>query len=185
MNHWQNECFKKLHANSKLLLLHIDQNKDSNGIFEISMSCLRIALNPLTDMEIKAAVKEIESLLNISSDKKKVSVKASYCVDVKKPKPASKRSKQSLLMRDSLQINIDMVKMAFFGTMYEKANIEFYYECALAWSDSKGETSKDWVATIRNFILRDFKAGKMVTGSINQDQKINGIAQAIANWDDI
>lgn len=185
MNHWQNECFKKLHANSKLLLLHIDQNQNSKGIFEISMACLRIALNPLTDTEIKAAVKEIEPLLNISDDKKKVSVKASYCAEIKKAKSALKRGKQSLLMRDSLQINIDMVKMAFFGTMYEKANIEFYYECALAWSDSKGETSKDWIATIRNFILRDYKVGKMVTGVINQEQKIDGIAQAIANWDDI
>lgn len=185
MNHWQHECFKKLHPYSKLLLIHIEQNQNDKGIFELSMQSLRIALNPLTDDEIKGAVKEIESLLNISADKKKVSVKPFNCIPVLKPKPKIRKGNIALLMRDSLQINIDVVKMAFFGTMYEKANIEFYYECALAWSDSKGETSKDWIATIRNFILRDYKKGEMVTGPITQEQKIKGVQAVLNNIEDL
>jgi hypothetical protein len=74
MNRWQNISFKNLPANSKLLIIHIEDNQDEIGEFELSMKELRMALNPLTDDQIRAAFKEIQSLLNISADRKKVSL---------------------------------------------------------------------------------------------------------------
>ena len=41
------------------------------------------------------------------------------------------------------------------------ADIKYYYDCAMDWSDSKGEMRKDWIATIRNFARRDIKEGKL------------------------
>jgi hypothetical protein len=37
----------------------------------------------------------------------------------------------------------------------------YYFNTALAWSDSKGEMRVDWVATIANFARRDIKDGKL------------------------
>ena len=103
----------------------------------------------------------------------------------RKKVPAKKESKPALLMRDSIQINIDAVKFALFGTMYEKANIEFYYEAALAWSDSKQQKSKDWLATIRNFMLRDIKDGRLVTGVLSQEEKLTTVNDIMQNWENI
>lgn len=75
MNHWKATNFIKLHAHSKLLLIHIEQNLNTQKEFELSMKILRIALNPLTDHEIKTAFKEIEPMLTFSHDRKKVSVR--------------------------------------------------------------------------------------------------------------
>lgn len=41
------------------------------------------------------------------------------------------------------------------------ANPQYYYNTALAWSDSKGELRIDWIATVANFARRDLKDGKM------------------------
>lgn len=41
------------------------------------------------------------------------------------------------------------------------ADPKYYYNTALAWSDSKGEMRVDWIATVSNFARRDIKDGKM------------------------
>lgn len=41
------------------------------------------------------------------------------------------------------------------------ADPKYYYNTALAWSNSKGEMRIDWIATISNFARRDIKDGKM------------------------
>jgi hypothetical protein len=41
------------------------------------------------------------------------------------------------------------------------ADPSYYYNTAMAWSDSKGEMRVDWIATIANFARRDIKDGKL------------------------
>jgi hypothetical protein len=52
---------------------------------------------------------------------------------------------------------------AFAGSDYEGANLEYYYEIVNNWSESKQAKKKDWIATVKNWMLRDFKEGKLVT----------------------
>lgn len=86
MNRWQKQSFINLNAYAKLLIIHIEDNQNDSGEFELSMKALRIALNPLTDAEIKTAFKELTPMLNISADKKKVSVIKRSTANEKKPK---------------------------------------------------------------------------------------------------
>jgi hypothetical protein len=46
---------------------------------------------------------------------------------------------------------------------YSKANLEYYYEIVKNWSESTQARKKDWIATVKNWMLRDFKEGKLVT----------------------
>lgn len=72
MNRWQNGWFSNLHADSKLLYIYISENCDKECWFDVSMAKVRIALNPLSDPEIKAAFKEISPLCEITPDKKRL-----------------------------------------------------------------------------------------------------------------
>ena len=186
MNRWKIKQFSDLQANSKLLFIYISENLDSQKEFTLSMCEFRTTLNPLSDAEIKAAFEEIKPLLTFSHDKKKVSVRplkttkmgidlfsiSGVAIDernkvVKKGTP--------ILMRDSKEIDISFVEAKFKGTDYEIANLKYYHESALSWSDKDGNKAIDWIATIRGFILRDVKAGCLVTNALN-GKKLKGIA---------
>lgn len=79
MNRWQKKGFQNLHAHSKLILIHIEDNLNDKGQFDLSMKILRIALKPLTDGEIRAAFKEVEPMLIFTQDRKKVSIRGCNC----------------------------------------------------------------------------------------------------------
>jgi hypothetical protein len=49
------------------------------------------------------------------------------------------------------------------GSAYAGANLEYYHELVKNWSESKQARKKDWLATVKNWMLRDFKEGKLVT----------------------
>lgn len=184
MNRWSHNTFKNLQANSKLLFIYITDNLDSQKEFTLSMCEFRTALNPLTDAEIKAAFKEISPLLTFSHDMQRVSIKplkaaktevtlfssAGVIISSKQVKKGT-----PILMRDSKEIDISFVEAKFKGTDYEIANLTYYHEAALSWSDKDGNKAIDWTATIRGFILRDVKAGCLVTNAHN-GKKLKGIA---------
>lgn len=70
-----------------------------------------------------------------------------------------KSKKGNHLFKNSEYYNFDF----FYKSIDEKYKIydlKYYHESALNWSESKGAMYKDWLATIRNFILRDIKDGK-------------------------
>ena len=56
---------------------------------------------------------------------------------------------------------------------YAGADIEYYYECVKNWSDAKGVKREDWIATAKNWMLRDFNEGKLrkerSAGGLTQD----------------
>lgn len=72
MNRWQNTFFKGLNANAKLLYILIQDNCNKQCVFEIDKPAIKQALKPLTDAEIRTAFKEINSVVELSQDKKKL-----------------------------------------------------------------------------------------------------------------
>ncbi len=70
--------------------------------------------------------------------------------------------------------DLEKFKTAFVKSKYEGCNLEFYHETINNWAKSKSPPPKknDWLATARNFMLRDFKEGKMVMQ--NSKKNING-----------
>ena len=45
---------------------------------------------------------------------------------------------------------------------YAGADLRYYYEVIKNWSDSDQHKKKDWVATAKNWMMRDFQEGKLV-----------------------
>jgi len=83
------------------------------------------------------------------------------------------KSAKPILFRESEFFDYPTFEKAFENTKYSPYNIEFYYESVLSWSD-KGNKKTDWIATVKGFMLRDFKEGKpvlkngkQVTGNAN------------------
>lgn len=63
-------------------------------------------------------------------------------------------------------------EQAFYGTDYEVADLRIYYESVKNWSESEGAKKMDWIATARNFMLRDLKDNKLIykNGKTQQQQ---------------
>lgn len=145
--------------------------------------------------DLPPVVKEVDTKINnfkINNEDKKISNNTDLFSgtdfgrrETKKTKEKSSAKKEKKLLRDCTEITSDFLKDKFKRTLYQAANIEYYYECALAWSDGYNKSTFDWVATIRNFILKDYKAGKMVTGAISQEQKLSGMEDLLKNFEDI
>lgn len=66
------------------------------------------------------------------------------------------------LFKNSKWFDFALFEKEFINTDYSKFNIRYYYEAVLNWSDSKQSVKKDWIATTRNFMLKDAKDGKAV-----------------------
>jgi hypothetical protein len=58
--------------------------------------------------------------------------------------------------------SLEKLREALANTDYAHANLKYYHEVINNWSESKGAKKKDWLATIKNWILRDVQAGKLV-----------------------
>lgn len=126
---------------------------------------------------------------NLSNDKfsndlfESAGIKITTAKKQKKEKDSAKKEKT--LLADCPEITVDLLKKRIKAPIYTGANFDYYYEAALAWSDKGQKTAFDWVGTIRNFILNDYKRGKIILGEITQEQKLKGVEDALANWDDI
>lgn len=68
-NKWADGWFIELRPNEKLMFDYLTDNCDIAGFYELSMRKLRDALHPLTDDEIKSALKAIEKSYVLSRDK--------------------------------------------------------------------------------------------------------------------
>lgn len=89
----------------------------------------------------------------------------------------TKENKSSLkglhLFSSSPYYDIEKFKSKFENTDYQYADLNFYYEAVKNWADSKGEKKKDWIATARNFMLRDKKDDKLQLAN-NVNNESNG-----------
>ncbi|MDR3551262.1 MAG: hypothetical protein P4L31_07655 [Candidatus Babeliales bacterium] len=85
-----------------------------------------------------------------------------------------------ILFRNSLEFDINHLKKNL-EEKYSMANIEYYYESALNWSNSKNKKMVDWTATVRNFILRDIKENKLKTNTIQTQKMTHELALQLLN----
>lgn len=92
--------------------------------------------------------------------------------------------KQNLLFKDSEFYELENLKkgLAESKPPYCEANAEYYYNAMENWSESKGEKKVDWLATCKNWILRDFKEGKLIDKNYKvQQHGINGAKTQYTN----
>ena len=68
---------------------------------------------------------------------------------------------KKLLFKNSKYFDLDVFEKSFEGSKYEAADLEYYYEAVLNWSNAKNVKRIDWIATARNFMLSDFKVNKL------------------------
>jgi hypothetical protein len=61
------------------------------------------------------------------------------------------------LFKNSPFIDFELFRKQFEGTPYESLNLEYYHEAVKNWSASKNKMMIDWIATVRNWMLRDQK----------------------------
>jgi hypothetical protein len=66
--------------------------------------------------------------------------------------------KSKTLFRNSPYFNNMVLIEEKIGDKYLIYNLNFYYESVLNWSDGKNALASDWLATMRNFILKDIKS---------------------------
>jgi hypothetical protein len=64
------------------------------------------------------------------------------------------------------------------GDPYDQADKIYYFEVIRNWSNSKAEKKRDWVATSKNWILRDFSDGKMKKAGAASPGNANGRTSA-------
>lgn len=78
------------------------------------------------------------------------------------------------LFENSKFFDIDAFRAEFVNDeKYAGADFDYYYECIKNWSASNGAKKYDWIATARNWMLRDFNEGKLrkmrSAGGLTQD----------------
>ena len=80
-----------------------------------------------------------------------------------KAKLAAKQNKTGRLhpFADSPYADVQAVANALNGTDYEHADVAYYHETIRNWAEGKGEKKLDWLATIRNAMLKDSREGKL------------------------
>jgi hypothetical protein len=81
----------------------------------------------------------------------------------KKVAPKKKEASADLLFSESPYADKALFRQAFAGTDYELANLDYYHEVINNWSQSKAARKKDWIATAKNWMLNDYREGKLLT----------------------
>ena len=84
---------------------------------------------------------------------------------------------RSHLFSESPFFEFQKFESAFTGTDYEVADLRIYYESVKNWSESEGAKKLDWVATARNFMLRDLKENKLIYKNGQKQQQNDVKAQ--------
>ena len=77
-----------------------------------------------------------------------------------KESKVKKERKTAQAFDDSVLVNLSSFELAFAGTPYANAHFGYYQECIGNWARSKNEKRADWIATARNWMLRDIENGK-------------------------
>ena len=80
-------------------------------------------------------------------------------------------SENLCLFRDSKFADFETFRSHFTGPEFDGIDIAFYYGEIMDWSSAAGKKKRDWIATARNWIRGDMKAGKLrkVQGSMALD----------------
>jgi len=130
-------------------------------------------INLLNKYQIDYKNKPLISPLQGAMDKDKDKDK-----DMVKDKDKEIKKEKLHLFSESEFCNFDLFEIQFANTDYEQADLRYYYESVKNWSASKGEKRIDWVATARNFMLKDVQQNKLILKNGNKQQTSSGKSKA-------
>lgn len=126
-----------------------------------------------------AATQQNSRPAEIPAPQKNEGAEKEYSLFDKEDIEINKEKSKSTRERSCLFSNSKFADFDKFRTEIEKAekyagaDIEYYYECVKNWSDAKGVKREDWIATAKNWMLRDFNEGKLrkerSAGGLTQD----------------
>lgn len=104
----------------------------------------------INEAMLKAMLKHLEDAIAIE--------------DVIEDEDENKILKNKILFTDSKYFDLEFLKMNLqkCEPPYNQANTEYYYHSMLNWSNENNQKKIDWLATCKNWILRDFKEGKLI-----------------------
>ena len=77
------------------------------------------------------------------------------------PTPKAKKS-IPILFRDSEYFEKEKLISSLDGTNYQQANVDYYHEIILNWSDGNDAKKINWLATVKNWIAKDVTNGKFI-----------------------
>ncbi len=114
-------------------------------------------------------------------DIEKISDEIPPTPQLSKPDIPPKKQKKAIqkIFRESEFFEKERLAAALFGTRYQEADLDYYHEAMLNWSDGKQAKKADWLATARSWMNKDLMEGKFVT----KGQKIieNGTKHRTSN----
>ena len=96
----------------------------------------------------------------------------------KEKRVIEKNENKPHLFCDSIFFIFDEFEKEFNGTDYELADLRFYYENVKNWSAGGGNKKIDWIATARNFMLKDKQENKLILKNGNKQQTSSGKSKA-------
>lgn len=120
--------------------------------------------NVTRNESVRNAHKDNISKDNISKDKDK--------------RVIEKSENKPHLFSDSKFFVFEEFEKQFEGTDYEVADLRFYYENVKNWSAGGGNKKLDWIATARNFMLKDRQENKLILKNGNKQQTSSGKSKA-------
>jgi hypothetical protein len=82
-----------------------------------------------------------------------------------------KESPKAVLFSDSEFADKERFKGGLAGSDFEAANLDYYHEIIKNWSLSKGAKKVDWMATAKNWMLRDYADGKLVKNQVMLEEE--------------
>lgn len=118
--------------------------------------------------------------INRVQDKDKEEDKEKEKVKVKE----KEHKNQKILFKESYYFDIEKLKseLEYLKPPYCLANAEYYHNAMDLWSRENNQKKVDWLATCQNWILRDFKEGKLIDKNYKVKQHgINGAKTAYTN----
>lgn len=101
-----------------------------------------------------------------------------------KVKVKEKERKIEILFLNSEYAELDFLieKLEQSELPYSQANAEYYYNAMKNWSEENGKKKVNWLATCKNWILKDFKDGKLIDKNYKVTQHgINGAKTKYTN----
>lgn len=85
-------------------------------------------------------------------------------INVNKNEKKQKIEKSKILFSESKYFDLEILKIDLekCNAPYNVANAEYYHHAMSHWSKENNQKKIDWLATCQNWILRDFKDGKLI-----------------------
>jgi len=130
-------------------------------------------INILNKYQIDYKNKPLTSPLQGAMDKDKDKDMVKY-----KDKDKELKKEKLHLFSESVFCDFDLFEIQFANTDYEQADLRYYFESVKNWSASKGEKRLDWVATARNFMLKDVQQNKLILKNGNKQTTSSGKSKA-------